>query len=211
MKENKHKKSGIKSVLLWAASALFLLGMLIFSLYRDIGNWLIVSDPLPDCADVIFVFTGDFERIDYATILLERYPEGQLVCAKRDAERLKRRLGEEATNSNIRIAEKCQSTIEEVYYLKKFLEREALEDGTVLLVSSPYHMRRISFMVKRVIRGEMDRRVRFKYVPIEGGSVRNKREKYSEWWKESKITERVGSELLKIVYYFLVVANPVFK
>ena len=49
--------------------------------YRSIGPWLFKNDPLPDEADIIFVFSGSRSRVEYAAQLAQRYPAATLVCS----------------------------------------------------------------------------------------------------------------------------------
>ncbi|KMQ51538.1 hypothetical protein CHISP_1546 [Chitinispirillum alkaliphilum] len=176
--------------------------------YRNAGNWLLIQNPLPPDADLVFVFGGDVKRVEYAFGLMENYPDAILVCAERDFDHLKRRYPERVGDYRIKIADKCESTIEEVRFLRSLLAEENRPYMSVLLVSSPFHMRRISVMVNMVMGRALRRDIQFLYTPYDSEENSVRIESYSKWWETESTKGIVQSELLKLTYYFLVVVNP---
>ena len=49
--------------------------------YRNLGLWLVVSDPLPQSLDAIFTFAGDNDRIPYSKQLCKRYPKALWIVS----------------------------------------------------------------------------------------------------------------------------------
>ena len=47
--------------------------------FINLGKWLLVSDPLPEKLDVIFVFGGTLSRARYALRLKDKYPDVRII------------------------------------------------------------------------------------------------------------------------------------
>jgi uncharacterized SAM-binding protein YcdF (DUF218 family) len=70
----------------------------------------------------------------------------------------------------------------------------------VVLVSSPYHMRRIKVAVVRLIN---DPRVRIHYVPTPFDHYESSMDDYRTWWRHAKLRRVVKLEATKILYYLM--------
>jgi hypothetical protein len=92
-------------------------------LFLNLGKWLIVSNPLPNHADIIFVFSGDYKRLDYALTLTRKYPNATLLCTSEDyAKRAHTKTVKEGRSINIQSFTPCSSTIDEIQHLRQYLE-----------------------------------------------------------------------------------------
>jgi len=77
------------------------------------------------------------------------------------------------------------------------------EPGThlnVVLVSSPYHMRRIKVAVVRLIDNP---RVKIHYVPAPFDHYESSMDDYRAWWRSDKVSRVVKLEATKILYYLV--------
>jgi len=93
--------------------------------FLNLGNWLIVSNPLPNNADVIFVFSGEYKRLDYALQLTKKYPNATLLCSSEDYTKRAQAKAEKAgLIIDIQTVSPCSSTIDEIQHLKKYLEEQ---------------------------------------------------------------------------------------
>lgn len=190
---------------------IIIIGLVLFliistiDIYKRLGSWLVLDDTLPHKADILFVFAGDVQRIQYAAKLITRYSESTLICSQIDSLRIEKII--DTTPYQIKVANYSSSTIDEITFLKKHLGDNSIKNADILLLSSPYHMRRISIMAAIEFRGKTDSN-NFFFVPVEGNSVKNQKDAFVKWWKTKKCISAVHSELAKIGYYFIVYLNP---
>ena len=98
--------------------------------FAHLGKWLVVKSPLPANADIIFVFSGETRRTEYALELAGQYPHAVILCAESDAQYIQKIAGDKKTGINIHVLPPCSSTIDEVRALKKYLQ-------TYLPIQSP--------------------------------------------------------------------------
>jgi uncharacterized SAM-binding protein YcdF (DUF218 family) len=71
---------------------------------------------------------------------------------------------------------------------------------TVVLVSAPYHMRRIKVAVTRLLN---DTRYAVHYRPTPHERYAFEAATYDHWWHDKTLARLVSLELWKIVYYML--------
>ncbi len=210
----KNRSSRKKIILALIPATIMATGLGIY-FFINLGRWLVVNDPLPQKADLLFVFSGDGSRVDHAAQLMSgQYPDALLVCAAHDAVRIRRKYPEIAQKITIHVADSSDSTIEELRLLRRELRGDFGFDyhndngiKDILLVSSPWHMRRISIMNSIVMRGEKSRRYNFHHIAAFTDAFSEEKLNESRWWTQSW-ANIVRMEVKKIGFYFFVVLNP---
>jgi hypothetical protein len=185
----------------------------------NIGGWLVVSDPLPPRLDYVFTFAGQNLRLTYSRELMERYPEAHWILSDfhHFYSRILTRNGFDMTR--VSAVDTASNTLAEVHALSDWLQantdllqRTPIAADTapghppsqfsIGLVSSPYHMRRIKFMVNDVFR---DRRkdVLFYYLPVPVERFQWTQKDLRAWWRSKTLRTFAGSEIGKLVIYWL--------
>jgi uncharacterized SAM-binding protein YcdF (DUF218 family) len=163
------------------------------------ARWLIVRDPL-EPADAALVLTGDlnFERTDHAAALVRSGGARLLVLTGGEpfigdsAESLRARaLADGVPAARIRLENTSTNTRESLVAVAPILRREGVR--TLLLVSSPYHMRRASWDARRALPG-----IRILCEPAPCSHWRAE-----GWWRSQYSRRIVGDEYLKLVYSVL--------
>jgi hypothetical protein len=182
-----------------------ILGLGVFGI-RNIGSWLIVSDPVPDKLDMIFTFASESERVGYSKELLSRFTDATWVLSdyKNGFSRILRK--DNFNMSKVSTIDTCSSTRSEINVINEWLKghSKSIRAGSkyhVGLVSSPYHMRRIRMMIQRNIH---QKNVTFYYLPVPLERYNWDSSMFKNWWETEIISKVVISELQKIVYFFLV-------
>jgi hypothetical protein len=175
--------------------------------FRNLAEWLVVSDPLPQSLDAVFTFAGDVHRINYSKELFNRYPHAKWLISypsKKIAIPLKH---DGFDTSRIAIVDTCKNTNAEVWFITGWaLQTIAADKGfsrahplAVGLVSMPFHMRRIRMEVSR--KGHDDACV-FYYLPVPGGRYGLTKNDFKTWWKNDQLKSAVWLEFKKYTYYF---------
>ncbi len=187
-------------------------GMAVFLMRNEIltaaGRWLVVRTP-PRRADVIYVFAGGVsERPAYGAELFKRGYAPRVAVAgvliSYDLLAFGKVVNEGEINRKVLLRHgvpagkiiqiwRGTSTMEEVTALKKLMNSNGWKSA--ILVSSPFHTRRIRFSVKKVF-GNGD--YRFSYVPTPHPIIRP-----DSWWREEEGLIMVSNEYLKLIYYHL--------
>jgi hypothetical protein len=171
------------------------------------GSWLVVSDPVPQHLDIVFTFAGEAERVAYSRELVERFPRSHWILSdyKDGYQRILRKEGFDMTRLNA--IDTCTNTYAEVDALENRILAggpASLQDDrkeTVIgLVSSPYHMRRIKFMVNRQFNNP---ELRFHYLPVPFERYHWDSRTFRQWWKTPAVRNIVISEFQKIVFFWL--------
>jgi uncharacterized SAM-binding protein YcdF (DUF218 family) len=169
-----------------------------------IGSFLIVQDEIQP-ADMVHVLGGGgFERLDYAA-LLYRQGYAQQIFATGDRYRASYPT---CSSSEYLVCQGVHSqdlepnqswatnTYQEALELKHFLESKPGEAvASVLVVSTPYHMRRAKWTFKRVLGSK----VSLRFAPVPFGMSRYK----PCWWTDKRSREMVMNEYVKLVFYWL--------
>lgn len=171
-----------------------------------IAGRLVVADPVRP-ADVIAVFATGEERARHAARLYHSrvapvilatggvpIKSLEAVCEKRvtGAELTAALLVEDGVpRSAIRIVPEGTSTYEEGEAIRRFV----LENGyrSIIVVSSPYHMRRVRDTMRHLLRGTA---VAARLSPAEDGEFN-----INEWWLHERDFIRVANEYMKLAYY----------
>ncbi len=192
-------------------------------LFLKIGDWLFVADTLPPRLDVVFTFAGENTRITYSRELMERFPAARWVLSDylHQYSRILSRDGFDM--SRVAAMDTSPSTYSEVKGLADWLtscraglprssgtrDSSSLQkipvtprDGRlhIALVSNPFHMRRIKFMVGDVFH---DQTLCFHYLPVPVERYGWTREAVHCWWKSKRLRNWVGSEIGKLLLYWL--------
>jgi len=168
-----------------------------------IGDFLTVQDEL-EPADVIHVIAGSDYRTDHAIQLYKQgysnvifftggwcnihgYYHGQHGAERAEAQGV--------DPERIAIDESpVTSTYDEAVVLKGFLARSPAAIRSVIVVSDPYHMRRVRWTYRKVL-GDG---VRVELAPVPLSATRYQR----RWWVDPASREYVTNEYMKLVYYF---------
>lgn len=170
---------------------------------REIGDFLFVQDE-PEKADLVIVIGGRRqERADKAVDLYLRGLTPKILFTggdKRDAGQVEAtRLRDRAMERGVRpedilVEDRAVNTMENVLYSCALVDRELgfANLNTVILVSSPMHMRR----VKQAFARHCPRHVRILSVPDDRQDVSRE-----NWWTESTWRESVLRELEKVRDY----------
>ena len=197
----------IKKSLLTLA-ILVLLAVLGFKFWAPaLATFLVYESPL-EKADLIHVFSGgEFERSTHAAELFHQGWAGEVLVTGGYSPQTAMALGLKmyaaeigarslartgVPSEAISIEREGESTYEELVFLRALAERRALR--SIILVSSPYHMRRIYYTSRHVFQ---DMPVRLIYSPAESDWFNARR-----WWGDEKSFLAVHNEYLKHLYYF---------
>jgi uncharacterized SAM-binding protein YcdF (DUF218 family) len=168
-----------------------------------IGDYLVIEDNL-STADVIHVIAGEDYRTDYAISLYQQGLGRRLYFTGgwcnfhhyyHGRHGMERARSQGVPEQAIVIDDvPVKSTYDEAVRLKVYIEENPLSFQSVIVVSDPFHMRRVHWTYQRVL-GE-DIVVLMAPVPFD-------RTPYQRvWWKSSKSIQMVRDEYLKNVYYF---------
>jgi uncharacterized SAM-binding protein YcdF (DUF218 family) len=165
-----------------------------------VGSYLTASDA-PERADVIRVLGGSPDRYIYGIELYKRGYAPKIIFSMWDNYLpLFHRSISEAVH-DYALAEKIPESAVEITsalstYNEAMLTKEMIEKNgfkSVLVVSSPYHMRRASMIFHHVIGKE----AKLTFVAVPPGWTDFK----TEWWKDEESTVAVIHEYVGIVYY----------
>jgi uncharacterized SAM-binding protein YcdF (DUF218 family) len=162
----------------------------------SIGNFLIVKDDLQP-ADLIHVLGGREERVVYALYLYRQdYSQKLFFSGEESAPFYKMYAIKQGVPANdlLQVETRAKNTYEEALDLEQLLESRGTIQS-VIIVSSPYHLRRAQWVFKRVL-GERVK-VQFAPVPFEH-SYESRR-----WWTNRLSRQMVASEYLKLLFYYV--------
>lgn len=186
---------------------LFLISLGSFAFF-NLGNWILVNDPLPEKLAVIFTFAGENVRDIYSQQLAEEYSDAVWVISGRNKIKYFEKLtNENFDTSRIFFVDTCTTTFSEVMYLKKWLNdytNSIYKSGNsyfqqihIGLVSGPYHMRRISILVERIFKNNKNN---FYYLSVPFDRYNHTSDDYGIWWKHKVLRKILILETQKIVY-----------
>ncbi len=198
------KEKTITIIILFAVT---IMGLSAFA-FVNLVKWLIVSDPLPEKLDVIFTFAGERVRDIYSQQLTKKYSEAVWVISGRNKIKYFERLNNDNFDtSRIFFVDNCTSTFSEVTYLKEWLDaykNSTYKSGNshsppmhIALVSGPYHMRRISILVKGILKNSKNV---FHYLPVPFDRYNHTSDDYRLWWKNRVLRHIFILEIQKIFY-----------
>ena len=204
------KSQKVKIILTVVAAALLLLaaGVSSGAIPRGIGTWLDTGLP-PVKADLIYVFAGGpTERPAYAAELYEKEYAPRLVVAgilvpvSLQAAGLQLNEGTlgrmELEDYGVPRGDIIQldagtSTLEELEALRDYMDEEGLDSA--LLVTSPFHTRRVRMCVHMVFSGSRSN------ITVTGVPEERARVSLKNWWASEYDTVTVAMEYIKLTYY----------
>lgn len=188
------------------ATSLVLITALVFLLRVEIlsafGALLVVNEPI-DTSDVIQAPGGSNARIDYAVKLYEEGLSNRLFFSGSErvipptqspySKLVYRYVGDKGVPDSVIHVSPASSTYEDATALRTFLFQKDLKSAIV--VSSPYHMRRVRMTFNKVISDDI--KLAFHPVPWEMSNLKKK------WWTDESSIDFVISEYIKLGYYFV--------
>jgi uncharacterized SAM-binding protein YcdF (DUF218 family) len=187
-----------KLVLLGGGIILLLVGLFLAHkpILLGIGSFLVVGDDLKP-ADLIHVLGGGFDRLDYGLQLYEQgYGQRIFITGGDDAIVYRAyALANGAEAEHILPAESwAVNTYEEALELKQFLDRDS-SVRSVIVVSSPYHMRRAQWTFQDVLGDQVA--LQFAPVPFEMAHHQQ------QWWMDAGSRKIVRGEYFKLLLYYV--------
>ena len=197
-------------IILCALAAVYVRG------WRNAGHWLVKSDA-PQHADAIVLLMGSFpERVLQAADLYHEGKASRLlivyesmgpfqVLESRGADII--RTTEQArdaaidlgvpANSITMLPGEARSTLDEAVVIREYI-KDKPDIDTLLLVSSPAHMRR-SYMIFRQILRNSEKPVYVGTSPSSYSSFNP-----DKWWKRKEDVQSVVSEMVKILSFLTI-------
>jgi len=188
--------------LLILASLFCLLFIFRYPILDSVASYLIVSAPLAK-ADAIVVLGGDFgTRVYFACQLFKQgYAPKMVVCGGALGWRLNfaQNMRDEARflgvpEKGIILENRSMSTWENAQLVLPIIEKNKWKK--IILVSSPYHMRRAILVFEKVFRGH-------EIVIVPAPAWTNKYSNYNpyRWWTRQEDTAFVVLEYIKLTEY----------
>jgi uncharacterized SAM-binding protein YcdF (DUF218 family) len=188
--------------------------VLVVVTFRGLGPWLVVNEPLVR-SDVIFVTDGQTPQreLEGAALFLDGWAPRVAVTLPRDlmSEDTRRLSGEPTPQEHsvqvlrhrgvpegaiIRLGRMVENTEQELQ--ADFDYARAHGFRRVIIVSSPYHTRRIRVIWRSRFEGEIPAVVR---------TTRYEPDDFSRWWRSRRPLEAVVHEVFGIANFFL--GNPI--
>tara|TARA_B100000427_G_scaffold160036_1_gene133070 strand:+ start:10185 stop:10820 length:636 start_codon:yes stop_codon:yes gene_type:complete len=184
-------------------SCVFLVIGLLLVVALNMKTVLVYESPsIPDQVDAVVVLAGGTgNRVQKAVSVLKHYRPHYLIMTGSPLYHIStpRLMGDYAKKLQadlplIIYEEQSYSTYDHIKYLPAIFDRYQIRK--VLVVTSYYHTARTYLMFNRYIKKfDLDYDI---YVLGSEDNV-----SYSHWWKDHEMIERVGLELIKRLYYFL--------
>ena len=211
MQKDNHKRRGCGCCL----GRLIQIAVIVLVLWLTRGWWLpwlghrlVVSTPLQK-ADAIYVYAGgENERPRHAAMLLRGGWAPEIITGSSEVTSnmvaLGLHLDEAHMNAwalmrqgvpavKIIMLPGGTSTFEETIQLRDFAEKKGMR--RIILVSSPFHMRRVYLTARKVFKGS---RVELVYSPCESARIN-----LDAWWKEEYSLITIEIEYAKLAFYHL--------
>ncbi len=179
----------------------------IFWMFREqimlaIGDYLIIQDEL-HTSDVIHVIAGEDYRTEYAVQLFKQGYAPVIFftggwCSTygyyhaAHARELAISLGVPFEAIVVDDSE-VTSTYSETVLLKSWIDQESIAINSVIMVSDPFHMRRLQWTGRKVLGNEAE----LLMAPVAFDATPYDR----EWWKNEWSQNYVKDEYLKLIYY----------
>ena len=187
-----------KSITILGSTAILLAALVLVRkpILLGIGNYLVVNETYLQPAGLIHPLGGSLERVDYAVELYQQGDSPQIFltgcsCRENHAQALAKGANPEDV---IRGRAWSTNTYQEATELKAYLDNHPAIQS-VIIVSSPYHMRRAQWTFNKVLGDSVA--VQFAAVPFEQSQHRQ------QWWTDAGSAKMVLSEYLKNLIYRL--------
>jgi uncharacterized SAM-binding protein YcdF (DUF218 family) len=204
----------------WLLPALVVCGLLpvvVVVATRWLGPWLVVSEPLVH-SDAIFVTDGSTPQreLEGAALFLEGWAPRVALTRPRDrvSEEVRRLAGEPVAQESssrvlrrrgvpaaaiVRLDRIVDNTLQELH--ADFDHARAHGFRRVIIVSSPYHTRRIRLIWSARFEREIPAIVRpTRYEPVDP----------TRWWRSGRFVEDVAHEVFGIAHFLLGSPLPTF-
>lgn len=198
---------GVRRVVLIAVVAIAVLALVAWRpVLTGLGRLLIVDEP-PVPSDVVIVAGGDVDRIAYGADLIRGGTAPRLLvlispshCSafwgfRCDQAIVRRLLEMGLRKEQVIIEERSHSTHTEAVYSRQDMERESLASAVV--ISEPFHMRRISLAWRRAF-ADTGVRLTFTAIPFERTGMR-----LEGWWTREEELLFVFQEYVKLGLYWV--------
>jgi uncharacterized SAM-binding protein YcdF (DUF218 family) len=196
----KRKKAFLLSAVLLGTMAL----MFHEPVLQSIGDYLIIEDEVKP-VDVIHVIAGDDYRSEYA-FQLYRLGDAKTIfftggwCTTHGWEHgahgkqlaLQQGIPAEAVAFD---DTRVYTTYAEALRLKDWLDHHSAPIRSVMVVSDPFHMRRVRWIYRQVFGGKVE--IRLAPVPFEQTPYQR------QWWSDQGSREYVKDEYVKSIFYVL--------
>jgi uncharacterized SAM-binding protein YcdF (DUF218 family) len=186
---------GILAVILWVFHAPILL---------SIGNFLATRSGL-EKGEIVHVISGADSRADYGIELVKAGYAPKIFFTggwcdeingyhgQRGKQRaLKQGVAEDAITTD---DSKVVSTYDEALRLKAYLDKQPQQTRSIIVVSDPFHMRRVAWTYRSVFGPNM--KIILAPVPFE------KTQFNPRWWLDAESARNVGEEYAKLGYSLL--------
>lgn len=171
--------------------------------FLNLGNWLILKTEVPVSADYIYVFAGDgnFNRETAGVTLGISYHDPVLIVDslwynKHIVNNVRaKHLISKLEKMQVEVIGPSSSTYDEISNLKNWLKDKGDFKKNLILISSPYHMRRISLICQKL---KLHKYVSYHLLAFNVDNSKNYKYAPARWWKAKKNRERTLSEYFKM-------------
>lgn len=168
------------------------------SILASLGQFLTVKrEEELQPADMIHVLGGRLERTEYALQLYRQgYGRNLFFTGKEMAPLLKWYATSHGIPAHhiINFDSRATNTYHEALELKQLLVNETTV-RSVIVVSSPYHMRRVRWTFRQVI----DDQINLQFVPVPFTQTSD----HWQWWSDHNSRKKVIKEYLKLLGYYM--------
>ena len=184
-----------KSFWLSIVTLLLLYIVILFSLF--INELRVATDEIA-YADAIVVLTGGIGRVEEGLRLFREGRGGYLILSGvEETSSLGaifpgRDLKTSVDTSRIILDIESRRTIDNAFNVKKIVEEKGFK--SLILVTSNYHMKRASTILRKTINGE----VKLYRNPVRGPNFKDE-----EWWGNLKSLKLVTSEFFKYIWFHI--------
>lgn len=196
----------VLAILAFAFAGMVLLALAHPFWLTRLAAFLLVNEP-PVRSDVIFVLDGGDERVLHGVKLYQaghapriwfslgpgEAPDVFDLRSVRVARALEHIRRQGVTEDRMTVEGRARSTNDEATLAKDFAAREGCQSAIV--VSSPFHMRRVAMIFRRVFRGS-GVRLTFCGVPLEDEDL-----SLDRWWTREREMIWVNNEYCKLALY----------
>lgn len=163
-------------------------------LLAGMGRWLVVETPLRK-ADLVVALGGARERQEEAVRLLREGLARWVLFVGSDVRPRDYRCLDVPAERAVPPPVPAYTTYEEAVATRKVVQERGLR--SVIVVTSPYHLRRALWTFERMLRGTG--------VVLLTASAPNRAFIMETWWKNHVGRKQVAMEYLGLVYYWLTV------
>lgn len=174
--------------------SIFLLFLLIFYyLLPGIGSFLVIKTNLQH-ADVIILLGGDKERAPYGAKLFKSNYSDKIIFSGVGTITNKQAVELGIAQKDIILEDKSTTTYENAKFSRDIMLQNNFTSAIV--VSSPYHMRRVSWLFGSVFKND---NITILYSPVDNSWF-----KPEKWWTNKREALTVVSEYAKFIYYSVI-------